>query len=129
MKLKGVSLYCFGFFVQVKRGVNITKSQNLKWNDFCSRMTMDFKFSPTQLISCKMGVDATETVQGMTFGKPGARQNTNFSFSQFIVFSSFHGPTWIFTVERSWHNSTTISLQIWTVPVNQGLFMCIVWKV
>ena len=59
----------------------------------CSRMTIDFKFSPTQLISCKMGVDATETVQGMTFGKPGARQNTNFSFSQFIVFSSFHGPT------------------------------------
>ena len=28
-----------------------------------------------------MGVDTTETVQRMTFGKPGACQNTNFSFS------------------------------------------------
>ena len=29
-KLQGVSLYSFGFSVQVKRGVNITKSQHLK---------------------------------------------------------------------------------------------------
>ena len=43
-KLQGVSLYSFGFLVQVKRGVNITKSQYLKWNDFCSCMTMDVKF-------------------------------------------------------------------------------------
>ena len=45
-KLQGVSLYSFGFLVQVKRGVNITKSQYLKWNYFCSCMTIDFTFSP-----------------------------------------------------------------------------------
>ena len=45
-KLQGVSLYSFGFLVQVKRGVNITKFQYLKWNDFCSCMTIDFNFSP-----------------------------------------------------------------------------------
>ena len=55
----------------------------------------------------------------------GGGLHTIYSF----LFYSWAPSNWIFTEKRNCLNSTTISLQIWTAPVAQGLFLCIVWKV
>ena len=78
---QGVSLYSFGFWFKL-RGELILQNLNI-W----SRMTFipvwqsTLSFHQKLLISCKLGVDTTKTVQRMTFGKPGTYQNPNFSFS------------------------------------------------
>ena len=129
---QGVSLYSFGFWFKL-RGELILQNLNI-W----SRMTFipvwqsTLSFHQKLLISCKLGVGTTKTVQRMTFGKPGTCQNPNFSFSLTMCkfFLLLRAPTtWICNEERNCHNLTTISLYTGTVPVTQGLLMCIVWKV